>query len=314
MIHWTIKLKKLHGFIDKQSKIVFNLSQFYYKAFVLSAVFRLLWLHLFGNRSIVNIKEKRFLQGGSYYMKNILIFLVTILLLTSCKQEEATKTAAISVMNAVNAPTNNVSSTVSGETQTFYSVPQDIYEKLFCEEIEKALPQEEHTINFIVPITTDVISDGTFARYFVYAYWGQFSLENAWLEEKKCVLAPYEMLAFQDDNNYQTVLETIHWPESEITGSSGITACNDIEQLLKEKLKNSLSEEKQALALEYLAVNTKFPQVFLQKVYPRNQERMETEVQPKIQTVIEQYLESRNLTIEGYTCLSEKRFKEEVKN
>lgn len=247
-------------------------------------------------------------------MKNILIFLVTILLLTSCKQEEATKTAAISVMNAVNAPTNNVSSTVSGETQTFYSVPQDIYEKLFCEEIEKALPQEEHTINFIVPITTDVISDGTFARYFVYAYWGQFSLENAWLEEKKCVLAPYEMLAFQDDNNYQTVLETIHWPESEITGSSGITACNDIEQLLKEKLKNSLSEEKQALALEYLAVNTKFPQVFLQKVYPRNQERMETEVQPKIQTVIEQYLESRNLTIEGYTCLSEKRFKDEVKN
>ncbi len=58
MIHWTIKLKKLHGFIDKQSKIVFNLSQFYHKVFVSFAIFYLIELHLFVNRTIVIIEAK----------------------------------------------------------------------------------------------------------------------------------------------------------------------------------------------------------------------------------------------------------------
>lgn len=251
-------------------------------------------------------------------MKKLIIFLAVLLLFTSCKQEEPVKQLDEPSMYTAQFMENSVEENSGTEEnskkpQTFHADPKDFYEELFYEELGKSIPHKEGTVNLIVPITTDTISNGTVTRYFSYAYWGQFSLEDFWLVEGKSALAPYEMIVIQDKKNYQTVLDTIQWSESKSNEKNDMSAHFDTEQLLKEKLKNSLSEDKLNLALEFMLTNTEHPHNFLQKIYPRTNDKLASEIQPKIQTVIEQYIKTNGLSIDGYTCLSEKRFREQLK-
>ena len=112
-----------------------------------------------------------------------------------------------------------------------------------------------------------------------------------------------------NDGSYQVVLASLDSPKLEITENGETIKYDGLEQQLKNKITDSLSQEDQETVLEYLTFNMEFPQTFLEKFLPRTKEKVASEIRPKIQTVIEQYLKSKNLTIDGYTCLSEKMFR-----
>lgn len=181
--------------------------------------------------------------------------------------------------------------------------PDNLAEQLIYNALELFTFNTEYKTTIIVPVLTDIISDSTQMRIFVWVYMGNFSIENGHLAEGDFRIAPYEIYAVKDTNgNYRSFAGAL-LPSQKETGKEDIPnlPVTDSEEKLKEQIQSAADPDTAKKAFEFLGYNTAAPDLFLKKIEAFDSEKKES----MIFLEVINYIEDNHLDVSSFTVLNE---------